>query len=78
MNGRMVSKLKILSALKNVSRKLQFVEPRGTVEECHIAVVIWHCRTCDMKTNVICAWKGRLLTRVVDVLCQIMYVYLAS
>jgi hypothetical protein len=45
MNGRMVSKLKILSALKYVSRKLQFVKPRGTVEECHITVVIWNCRT---------------------------------
>jgi hypothetical protein len=59
-------------------RKLQFVRPRVTVKESHIAVVIWHCRTCDMKRSVICAWEGRLLTRVVEVLLQIMYVYLAS
>jgi hypothetical protein len=26
-------------------RKLQFVKPRGTVKECHVAAVIWHCRT---------------------------------
>ena len=73
----MVSKLKILSALEYVSRKLQNVKPRGTVKECHIAVVIWQCRTCHMKMDVICAWEGRLLTRVVEVLCQIMYAYLA-
>jgi len=37
-------------------RKLQFVGPRGTVKECHIAAsVIWHCRTCHMKMNVTCA-----------------------
>jgi hypothetical protein len=59
-------------------RKLHLVKPRGTVKESHIAVVIWHCRTCHMKMDVICAWEGRLLTRVVEVLLQIMYVYLAS